>query len=117
MAEATDFYESLAESELAQAIDNSLKADYKRWYVKLDDMNTTMGKLREWFPKRAREIDSLLTTLNTVDGEFTYDPLLDGISDIKDTDRQTAARKVIRDKHLYIVRGDETYSADGKRIK
>ena len=117
MAEATDFYESLAESELAQAIDNSLKPDYKRWYVKLDDMNTTMGKLREWFPKRAREIDSLLTTLNTVDGEFTYDPLLDGISDIKDTDRQTAASKVIRDKHLYIVRGDETYSASGKRIK
>lgn len=119
MTEVTDFYESVSESELAQAIDNSLKADYKKWFVTLDDMNTTIGKLREWFPARAHEIDSLMTTLNTVDGDFTYDPDMDfdGIQEPKSNKHTHGPIKVLNNKHLYIIKDGETYSVDGKRIK
>ena len=116
MTQVSDFYESLSESKLAQAIDNSLIADVKRWYVMMDDMNTTIGKFRKWFPARAQEIDSLMTTLDTVDGDFTYDPYLDGIKDNKGQDRQTDARKIIQGKRLYIIRNGKTYSVDGRRI-
>ena len=117
MTEVTDFYESLSGSELAQAIDCSIKANFRRWYVSLDDMNTTNGKLHEWFPTRTKEIDSLMTTLNTVDGDFTYDPFLDGIKEVEQTCTYANTHKVIQGKHLYIIRNDETYSVDGKRIK
>jgi hypothetical protein len=116
MTQVSDFCDSLSESKLAQAIDNSLIADVKRWYVMMDDMNTTIGKFRKWFPARAQEIDSLMTTLDTVDGDFTYDPYLDGIKDNKGQDRQTGARKIIQGKRLYIIRNGKIYSVDGKRI-
>jgi len=116
LTEVTDFYESLSGSELAQAFDRSITANRQRWYSNLDDMTTTVQKFREWFPRRAQEIDSLLTTLDTIDGDFTYDPYLDGI-DVPALDREAGIRKVIRGKHLYIIKDGETYSVDGKRIK
>ncbi len=116
MAEVTDFCESLSGSELAQAFDRSITANRQRWYSNLDDMTTTVQKLREWFPTRAQEIDSLLTTLDTVDGDFTYDPYLDSVN-VQKSNSQTGTRKVILDKHLYIIKDDKTYSVDGKRIK
>lgn len=116
MTEVSDFCESLSQNGLSQAIDNSIIANHKRWYVYLDDMKTTYEKLREWFPTRAKEIDSLMTTLNTIDGDFTYDPYLDGIKDNKGEDNQTGARKVIQDKHLYIIKDGKTYTVDGKKI-
>ena len=79
-------------------------------------MNTTIQNFREWFPRRAQEMDSLLTTLDIVDGDFTYDPYLDGIS-VPTVDKKTGTRKVLQDGHLYIIKDDKTYSVDGKRIK
>ena len=82
-------------------------------------MSTTIDNLRDWFPTRAEEIDSLLNTLNTVDGDFTYDPNInyDGIKDNWGGQDLTGVRKVIRDKHLYIIKDNETYSIDGKKIE
>ena len=119
LREVTNFYESLSKSKLAQAIDSSLKADYKRWYNNMDDMNTTIGKLRDWFPRRAHEIDSLMTTLNTIDGDFTYDPDLNfsSIQELKSDKNTYGQKKIIKDKHLFIIKGNEIYSVDGKRIR
>jgi len=118
MAEVTNFCDSLSGSELAQAFDRSITANYKRWYVNLDDMTTTVSKLRDWFPTRAEEIDSLLNTLNTVDGDFTYDPnlIFVGIKDNWGQDNQTSVQKVIQGRHLYIIQDGKTYSIDGRRI-
>ena len=116
ITKVTDFCESLSGSEFAQAFDLSIKANKKRWYINFDDMNTTIQNFREWFPRRAQEMDSLLTTLDTVDGDFTYDPYLDSVI-LPKSDSQTDTRKVILDKHLYIIKDDKTYSVDGKRIK
>ena len=119
MTEVSDFCQSLSQSELSQAIDKSITSNYKRWYNYLDNMSTTIDNLRDWFPTRAEEIDSLLNTLNTVDGDFTYDPNInyDGIKDNWGGQDLTGVRKVIRDKHLYIIKDNETYSIDGKRIR
>ena len=73
ISEITNFYESLVGTELAQAIDLSITADKKRWPGRtLDDMNTTVEKLRQYFPKRTEDIDSLLQTLNTKDGVIQW---------------------------------------------
>lgn len=90
IAEVSDFYESLLESEQAQAIDNSLKADYKKWYIMLDDMNTTVEKLRQWFATRAEDIDNLLPTLNTEDGTIQWTDLPEGTLVLNGKDRPVA---------------------------
>ena len=55
--------------------------------------------------------------ISLLDEHFGFDPNEVGIL-LPKSDRPTVSpRKVIRDKHLYIIRDDETYSADGKRIK
>ena len=91
LAEISKFYESLAGTELAQAIDKSTKADLKRWPGKtLDDMDTTIDKLRNWFPTRAEEIDSLLTTLNTEDGAIQWENLPEGAFVLNGTERPVA---------------------------
>ena len=68
MAEITDFYESLLGTDFALAIDNSIEADLRKYpHKNLDDISTTVGKLRLWFSTRAEELDSLLPTLTTND--------------------------------------------------
>lgn len=72
-SEITNFYESLSGTDYAQAIDKSIDADHKRWAGKtLDDISTTVEKLRKYFPARAEDIDSLLQTLNTKDGAIQW---------------------------------------------
>lgn len=72
-SEITNFYESLSGTDYAQAIDKSIDADHKRWAGKtLDDISTTVEKLRKYFPARAEDIDSLLQTLNTTDGAIQW---------------------------------------------
>ena len=56
--------------------------------------------------------------ISLLDEYFNYDP--DGIKEVESSshsDNQTVSHKVIRDNHLYIIRNDETYSVDGKRLK
>ena len=116
MTEVTDFYESLPGSLIAKAIDFSIKSDFRRWYVRMDDMNTTVGRLRKWFSTRAEEIDSLMTMLNTIDGDLTYDSI--DVTDEEPTSDKLdgMARKVLLGNHLYIIRNNETYSVNGQRI-
>lgn len=79
MAEITNFYESLAETELAQAIDLSTQANVKRWHGNtLDDMATTIEKLRQWFATRYDELNDLLPTLNTNDGNIQWSEMPEG---------------------------------------
>ena len=61
-------------------------------------------RLEEWIKGR----------ISLLDEYFSYDP--DGIKEpASDKQTKTNARKVIRDKHLYIIKDGKTYSADGKR--
>jgi len=53
--------------------------------------------------------------IELLDGFFDYNPIDDGIKE-PPSDNQPATRKVIRDKHLYIIKDGETYSIDGKKI-
>lgn len=79
MTEISDFIESIEGTDLTLAIDNSTKANIKRWHGNtLDDMDTTIEKLRQWFSTRAEEIDSLLTTLSTEDGAIQWNNLPEG---------------------------------------
>lgn len=117
LIEVLNFCNSFIETDYAEAIDKSTEANYKRWHnKKLDKMNVTMEELHNWFSMRAEEIDSLMTTLNTIDEDFTYDPYLDSIHEIE-SDLQPATRKVICDRHLYIIRDNETYYVDGQRVE
>lgn len=119
MDESTSFCNSLSNEKLAQAIDKSMRADNKRWPgCFMDDMETTTNKLREWFPTRAEEIDSLLQTLNTTDGYIDWDAWYDSIPIVgKGNNDQTRARKIIYGRHLYITKGGKIYTIDGKRVK
>lgn len=45
-----------------------------------------------------------------------YNPNEDSIQELT-ADKETGARKVIKDKHLYIIKDNETYSVDGKRMR
>lgn len=64
----------------------------------------SMERVKEWISGR----------ISLLDEYFSYDP--DNIQ-YTPSDKQTAgARKVIQGKRLYIIRNDETYSVDGKRI-
>ena len=121
MDEAASFCNSLSDEELAKAIDNSTRADKKRWPACImDDMETATNKLREWFPTRAEEIDSLLHTLDTTDGYIDWDAWnawYDGITFVECENDKTKTRKVIRNGHLYIIKDGNTYSPDGKKIK
>lgn len=91
MTEVYVFLDSIAGTYLAHAIDNSIKANLKRWHGKtLDDMDTTIEKLRQWFSTRAEEIDSLLTTLSTEDGAIQWTNLPEGTFVLNETEQPQA---------------------------
>lgn len=91
MTEISDLYESLAGTELAQAIDNSVKADLNRWHDNaLDGMDTTIEKLRQWFTIRAEELNNLLPTLNTNDGTIQWTSLPEGTFVLNGTEQPVA---------------------------
>ena len=51
--------------------------------------------------------------IELLDEFFGYNPIDVGIKE-PPSDKQPAARKVIRDKHLYIIKDGKAYSADGR---
>lgn len=79
----------------------------------LDDMGTTIGKLRQWFATRNEDMNDLLPTLDIDDDILLRTEM------IEDTfiPYEAGARKVVRDKHLYIIKDNKTYTIDGKRMK
>lgn len=91
LAEISYFLDSIEGTDFASAIDNSTKANLKRWHGNtLDDMNTTIEKLRDWFTARAEETDSLLTTLNTEDGAIQWTDLPEGTFVLNGTEQPRA---------------------------
>ena len=56
-----------------------------------------------------------VTAASLLDEYFSFDP--DRITDLTSDKQKVDTRKVIRDKHLYIIKDNETYSVDGKRIR
>lgn len=85
------FLDSIAGTGFALAIDKSTKANLKRWPDNmLDDMDTTIAKLRQWFATRAEEIDSLLLTLNTEDGVIQWTDLPEGTFVLNGTEQPQA---------------------------
>lgn len=74
----------------------------------------------KWLDEQFISVKTLVVAMNK---KCTYpcDPdIIDGIKDLKSTEHQDnnpVARKIIRDKHLYIIRDNETYSVDGKRVR
>ena len=91
MTEVYDFLDSIAGTDFALAIDHSTKANLKRWPGNtLDNMDTTIEKLRQWFSTRAEEIDSLLTTLSTEDGAIQWTNLPEGTFVLNETEQPQA---------------------------
>ena len=91
MAEISGFCESLVGTELAQAIDMSTEANLKRWHGNtLDDMETTIEKLRQWFPVRAEDMDNLLPTLSINDGAIQWNNLPEGTFVLHGTENPVA---------------------------
>ena len=91
IGELTNFCCALEGSELASAIGKSTKANLQRWHGNtLDDMETTLDKLQEWFSEKSREIDELLPTLNTTDGTIQWKDLPEGTFAVKGTEQPEA---------------------------
>ena len=91
MTEVYEFFDSIAGTDFALAIDNSTKANLKRWPGNvLDDMDTTVDKLRDWFTVRTEEVDSLLKTLNTEDGAIQWTNLPEGTFVLNGTEQPQA---------------------------
>ena len=75
----------------------------------------------EWLDQQFQSVRTLIEAMNKV-CTYPCDPdLIDGIQTLTSSPLKggspTEAQKVIKDKHLYIVRGDKTYTPDGKRAE
>ena len=67
----------------------------------------------KWLDKQFQSVKTLIEAMNKVCA-YPCDPnIIDGIENPA-SDKQPAARKVVRDKHLYIIKDGITYSIDGK---
>ena len=69
----------------------------------------------EWLDGKFQSVRTLIEAMN-VYSAYPCDPNAVSISDVVE-EKRTGTRKEMRDKHLYIIRDNETYSVDGKRIK
>ena len=74
-----------------------------------------------WLDQQFASIRTLVEAMN-LKCIYPCDPdiIIDGIEDVESTEQPVnipSARKVIRDKHLYIIKDDKTYTPDGKRVK
>ena len=68
-----------------------------------------------WLDQQFQSVKSLIEAMNKT-CPYPCDP--DTIHLLEKTaDGHTGARKIIKDKHLYIIKDGKTYSIDGKRIK
>ena len=70
-----------------------------------------------WLDKQFQSVKTLVEAMNNYCA-YPCDPKIieDGIQEMT-SDKETGARKVIQDKHFYIIKDNETYSVDGKRIE
>ena len=71
-----------------------------------------------WLDQQFASVRTLVEAMNKV-CTYPCDPEIIevGIQVPQESNIRTNARKVILDKHLYIIKDGETYSVDGKRIK
>lgn len=71
-----------------------------------------------WLDGKFQTLRTLAEAMNEV-CTYPCDPKIieDGVVNMEMNKQTDKARKVIRDKHLYIIKDDKTYSVDGKRIK
>ena len=76
----------------------------KRWGFSAFDVGEMSAQIRDWFTERPSNLERLMTGL------------ADGMTEIEAAERADT-RKVILGGHLCIVRGGETYSVDGKRVR
>ena len=91
MTEISSFYESMVGTDFAHHIDLSTQANIKRWHGNsLDDMGTTIEKLRQWFATRYEDLNNLLPTLNTQDGDIQWTEVPDGTFVLNGTERPVA---------------------------
>ena len=70
-----------------------------------------------WLDEQFQSVKTLVEAMNKV-CIYPCDPnIIDSIQHMASHKTYRRARKVIKDKHLYILKGDETYFIDGKRVK
>ena len=83
----------------------------------IEYFRTFLLRHTNWLGEQFQSIKGMAEVMNE---ECTYpcDPKIieDGIGEVK-SGKGKDARKVILDKHLYIIRDGKTYSIDGKRIE
>ena len=84
----------------------------------MDKENKNLNRIKVVLAEKNLQNKWLAERISLLDEYFDYDP--DGIKDLesaKHSITQPVARKVIRDRHLYIIRDNETYSVDGKWVR
>ena len=69
----------------------------------------------KWLDKRFLSPEKLIEAMNAY-CPYPCDPNTVGINETE-PDTQTGVQKVLRDKHIYIIRNGETYSINGKRME
>ena len=105
----TDWFATTPE---AAGIRGSVQHHMQRWNIGygLTDVSGYLRSAKKWMIKREQWIDEQIAAMEDI---YTGVPVAQESQD----DNKYEARKVLRDKHLYIIKDNETYSIDGKRIK
>ena len=70
-----------------------------------------------WLDKQFQTPKTLIEAMNKVCAYPCSPDLIDGIASPKPSPERKGFNKIIKDKHLYIIKDGETYSIDGKRMK
>ena len=81
-----------------------------------DRLKTFLIDHVNWLDEQFQSLETLIEAMNKVCIYPCSQDIIDGLQDIASNKQPTGARKVIQGKRLYIIRNNETYSVDGKRM-
>lgn len=95
---------SFASWPQGQGLTLSYPLHAKRWGFDYPDVKKMAAESIEWFDARKVWLHNRISEI------------ADSIH-VRNRHRHTGVRKVIKNKHLYIIEDNEIYSIDGKRIQ
>ena len=83
----------------------------------LEFLRAFLSRHTNWLAEQFHSVKAMIEVMNA-ECVYPCDPnLLDDIHEMTSDEKDGQARKVLHGNHLYIIKGNETYSLDGKRIR
>ena len=81
-------------------------------------LRTFLREHIQWLDQQFESLETLVEAMNNYCA-YPCDPKIieDGVENMETNKQTDKVRKVIKDKHLYIIKDNETYSVDGKRMR